>query len=93
MTNTQNGCSFGVKSVGGSDLPYGKKIITPDGGTGSPPETSNVWKQPKQATIDMHTRKASRSLTVDDGLWMDANEKDNGWKPAGSSQRLGEFPA
>jgi len=40
-----------------------------------------VWQSnQKQATVALSTKKSIQSISLDGGIYMDANEKDNVWK-------------
>jgi len=39
-----------------------------------------VWKEnQKDITVNIKTSKAVKSITLDGGIFMDANDKDNTW--------------
>lgn len=80
VKKTKDGYSIGVNNVGGFDFPFKIIVAYKDGSVDSLGESPTVWENhPKQAAIDLYTAKAIRSLKVDNGLWMDANPKDNHW--------------
>jgi hypothetical protein len=78
---SQGGYTVAVDNVGGFAIPFNIKINYTDGTTDSVHQTPAVWKKnQKQTLVPIKTRKIIRSLIIDNGIWMDANEKDNRWK-------------
>jgi len=80
VEKTNTGYAVTIKNVGGFAIPFNVKIKYGDGSTNSIHQTPIVWKEhPGETTIHIQTKKIIRSLIIDNGIWMDANEKDNGW--------------
>lgn len=80
VTKIKGGYTLTVDNVGGFAIPFDVKIAYSDGTTGSMHHTSAIWEDnQKQVTIPIKTTKEIQSVTLDNGLWMDANEKDNVW--------------
>jgi hypothetical protein len=70
-----------VKNIGGFDIPFDVKINYTDGTKEDIHETPGVWEKDGQQTIiHIKSDKEISTLTIDTGLWADANEKDNVWK-------------
>ncbi len=81
VTKTNSGYAVEINNVGGFAIPFTIKIKYNDGDTSSLHQTPLVWKQNRdQIIIDIKSNKEIRSLTIDNGLWMDANEEDNLWR-------------
>lgn len=81
VTRTKDGYSLTVKNIGGFVIPFDVKITYADGTTEDIHKTPVVWKRDqKQTTIAIKTKKKISSLTIDNGIWMDADESNNTWK-------------
>jgi aminopeptidase N len=81
VTKAASGYTITVKNIGGFAIPFDLKILYADGDTASIHQTPLVWKKDqKETTLHLKTKKRMRSLTIDNGIWMDANEADNSWK-------------
>lgn len=81
VIKTKDGYAVTVKNIGGIVIPFDIKINYSDESKGDIHETPIVWKKnEKQTTIAIKTKKKISSLTIDNGIWMDANEKDNVWR-------------
>jgi hypothetical protein len=81
VTKAASGYTITVKNIGGFAIPFDLKIMYADGDTASIHQTPLVWKKDqKETTLHLKTKKRMRSLTIDNGIWMDANEADNSWK-------------
>jgi len=80
VVQKKNDYELKINNVGGFDIPFDVKISYKDGGNEDVHETPGVWgKDQKQTTVNIKTKKSIRSVTIDTGLWADANEKDNVW--------------
>ena len=72
--------SVDVKNVGGFAVPFDVLVTYQDGSTGSFHFTPSVWEHDqKETVVDFKGRRAIKSLKIDGGIFMDANEKDNEW--------------
>lgn len=81
VSKTKNGYLLNVKNIGGFVIPFDVKITYTDGTTEDIHQTPIVWKKDqKQTDIVIKTRKRISSLTIDNGIWMDADERNNTWK-------------
>lgn len=70
-----------IKNIGGFAIPFDIVATYTDGSTGRFHQTPAVWqKDQKQISVTVKPGKQLRSLTLDGGIFMDANEKDNTWK-------------
>jgi hypothetical protein len=69
-----------IKNIGGFAVPFDVKITYADGSTDSQHQTPRVWeKDAKQTTVTVKAAKEVKSITLDGGLFMDADEKNNTW--------------
>jgi hypothetical protein len=77
---TSNGYSISVKNIGGFAIPFDVIATYDDGTTESFHQTPIVWEHDqKEITVNIKTSKTVKSITLDGGIFMDANEKDNTW--------------
>ncbi len=82
VTRTREGYLLTVKNIGGFVIPFDVKITYTDGATEDIHKTPIVWKKnQKETTIAIKTKKKISSLIIDNGIWMDADESNNTWKP------------
>lgn len=83
VTKTKNGYSIIINNVGGFAIPFDVKINYANRTTSGLHQSPAVWEQnEKQTTVNIKTDKQITSLTIDNGIWMDANEADNKWESA-----------
>jgi aminopeptidase N len=80
VTKTAAGYKADVKNVGGFVIPFDVKVTYADGKTESFHQTPAVWeKNQKQIAIMVKTTKAIKSVELDNGIFMDADESNNKW--------------
>ncbi|WPV00599.1 M1 family metallopeptidase [Mucilaginibacter sp. cycad4] len=80
VTKAAGGYTATIKNIGGFVVPFDIKITYADGSAGSIHQTPAVWeKNQKQIAIDIKTTKAIKSVTLDGGIFMDADESNNTW--------------
>ncbi|OCX51781.1 aminopeptidase [Mucilaginibacter sp. PPCGB 2223] len=76
----KQGYLLSIKNIGGFAIPFDVVATYADGSTERFHQTPMVWeKDQKQTTITVKATKALKSLTLETGIYMDANEKDNAW--------------
>jgi Peptidase family M1 domain len=69
-----------IRNIGGFAVPFDVVATYDDGSTESFHQTPAVWERDqKETSVRIKTGKAVRSLKLDGGIFMDANEKDNTW--------------
>ena len=69
-----------VKNIGGFAVPFDVNVSYADGSTDIFHQTPAVWqKDQKLTTLNIKTTKAVKSITLDGGIFMDADEKNNSW--------------
>jgi len=77
---TSSGYTLNIKNIGGFAVPFDVIATYDDGSTESFHQTPIVWEHnPKEASVTIKSAKTVRSLKLDGGIFMDANEKDNAW--------------
>ncbi|HVU95737.1 MAG TPA: M1 family metallopeptidase [Puia sp.] len=75
------GYALSIKNIGGFAIPFDVIATYDDGMSESFHQTPKVWeKDQKEISVRIKTSKVVKSLKLDGGIFMDANEKDNGWK-------------
>lgn len=69
-----------IENVGGYPAPFDLMIKYTDGTTDSLHQTPGLWeKNMKTATVQIDTKKVISSVTIDGGIFMDADRADNTW--------------
>lgn len=82
VNKVRDGYLLTVKNIGGFVIPFDIKINYADGTIEDIHKTPMVWKEDqKQTHILIRTKKKISSLSIDNGIWMDADESNNTWKP------------
>ena len=80
MSNKKSSTAY-VQNVGGFAAPFDLNIIFADGSKQTFRETAEVWNEnQKAAAIVIPGDKKIASATIQGGIYMDANESNNGWK-------------
>jgi len=74
-----------IKNIGGFVAPVDVIVQYSDGSKESLHQTSAIWStDQKRTVVKINTTKTISSVTLDGGIWMDANTADNKWNaPAG----------
>jgi hypothetical protein len=73
-----SGTTVTVQNIGGFAIPFDVAVEYTDGSKATLHQSPAVWQaNQKQATITLP--KAAKSVTLQQGVFMDANEKDNSW--------------
>ncbi|WP_114936687.1 M1 family metallopeptidase [Mucilaginibacter endophyticus] len=80
VSKSSGGYTASIKNIGGFAVPFDVKVTYADGSTESIHQTPAVWeKNQKQISVDIKTAKAIKSVTLDGGIFMDADESNNTW--------------
>jgi len=70
-----------VKNIGGFDIPFDVVVHYADGSTSRTHETPIVWKGHQNETmVSVNTTKKVKEISLDNGIFVDANPADNTWK-------------
>ncbi|RDC57198.1 M1 family peptidase [Pedobacter chinensis] len=70
--------TLNIKNVGGFSIPFDVVISYADGKTETIHKTPAVWKgNQKEVVIALNTTKKIKSITLDNGIYVDATPKDN----------------
>jgi hypothetical protein len=77
----RDGYSLSIKNIGGFAVPFDVIATYDDGTSESFHQTPKVWERDqKEVIVRVTTGKTVKSLKLDGGIFMDANEKDNVWE-------------
>ncbi len=80
VDKTSKGYDLDIKNVGGFAVPFDVIATYDDGSNESFHQTPMVWERDqKEISVTIKTGKVVKSLTLEGGIFMDANEKDNTW--------------
>ncbi len=78
----QSGSGFttNINNIGGMPAPFDVAATFNDGTTERFHQTPAVWQaDPKKTSIIIKTKKKIKSLNINGGIWMDADETNNNW--------------
>ena len=80
VEKTSNGHQLTIKNIGGFAVPFDAIATYADGTTESFHQTPAVWEHDqKNISITIKTSKEVKSITLDGGIFMDADTKNNTW--------------
>lgn len=69
-----------LANIGGMPAPVGITVTYANGDTATFHQTPAIWQKDQQhTTVRLRTAKAIRSLTLDHGIWMDADVTNDSW--------------
>ncbi|HWZ02234.1 MAG TPA: M1 family metallopeptidase [Mucilaginibacter sp.] len=75
-----NGYTLSVKNIGGFAVPFDVIVTYADSTTESFHQTPKVWeKDQKNITVHVKVAKPVKSITLDGGIFVDADDKNNTW--------------
>jgi aminopeptidase N len=75
------GTDVTIKNIGGKAIPVNFVVTYTDGSTETIHKTAAIWQADQRtANVNLSTPKAVKSITLDTGIWMDANPDDNKWE-------------
>ncbi|MGQ7853887.1 M1 family metallopeptidase [Pedobacter sp. WC2501] len=81
VTPAQGKSTVAVKNVGGFAIPFDVLVSYADGKVDTIHQTPAVWKaNQKEVNITVNTTKQITSISLDNGIYVDATPKDNVWK-------------
>jgi hypothetical protein len=80
VTKSGNGYSIVIDNIGGWPVPLDVRLGFTDGTSSTVHETPAIW-QPniRQARVMVSTSKPIQSVTVEGGIWVDADSTNNRW--------------
>jgi len=78
ISKAAGGYTANIKNTGGFAVPFDVKVTYTDGTTQTIHQTPAVWQNnQKQIVVNIKTTKTIKTVTLDGGIFMDANEKNN----------------
>jgi hypothetical protein len=81
VTPATGGYTLTIKNIGGYVAPTNVIITYTDGSTETLHQTPAIWQSNQSlATVNIKTTKKIQSLTLDGGIFMDADTTNNTWK-------------
>ncbi len=81
VAQTDAGTVVTIRNIGGFDAPVDIIVKYDDGKSETFHQTPSIWStDQKQASINIVAKKKIKSLILDGGIFMDANEADNHWE-------------
>jgi len=81
VEQTDVGTSVSIQNIGGFDAPVDLVITYTDGTTNTLHQTPAIWKNSQKETkVTIPGKKTVKSVVLDGGIFMDANEADNKWE-------------
>jgi hypothetical protein len=79
-SKTARGYAVAVQNIGGMPAPFDVTVHYADGSDATVHETPSVWKANlHRTTLSIPATKAVSSMTIDGGIWMDADTTNNKW--------------
>ena len=82
VNKTKKGYDISIKNIGGFAAPVDVVINYEDGSSEQFHQTPEIWKDDqKQATVSVSTKKKIKSVQLNGGIFMDADESNNEWMP------------
>lgn len=80
LTPGAQGYTLQIENPGGMAAPFDVKITYTDNSNETLHQTPQIWQaNQKQATVKIGTKKKIQSLTLDGGIYMDADPSNNKW--------------
>jgi hypothetical protein len=80
VSRTTGGYALVIENIGGMAAPVDVHVKYSDGTNAVIHQTASIWEANQQrATIPIATKKTIRSLTLDGGIWVDADTTNNSW--------------
>lgn len=81
LTPGAQGYTLQIDNPGGMAAPFDVKITYTDNSVETLHQTPQIWQaNQKQATVKISTKKKIQSLTLDGGIYMDADPSNNRWE-------------
>ncbi|MBX7171237.1 MAG: M1 family metallopeptidase [Pyrinomonadaceae bacterium] len=76
-----NNYKVNIKNIGGFAIPLDVVVKYADGTTEKFHQTPEIWsKDQKQTSVSVSTTKPVKSILLDGGIYMDADETNNSWE-------------
>jgi hypothetical protein len=73
--------TLSIKNIGGFAVPFDANVTYTDGTTATFHQTPIVWKSnQKETTVKIKAQKEIKDITLDGGIFVDADAKNNKWE-------------
>ena len=80
VEKASNGYNLSITNIGGFAVPFDAILTYADGTTETIHQTPIVWeKNQKSISVNIKTAKEVKSITLDGGIFVDADMKNNTW--------------
>ncbi len=80
VDKTSGGYTLSIKNIGGFAVPFDVNVTYADGSTAFFHKTPIVWEHDqKNISVELKTDKQIKSVTIDGGIFVDADMKNNTW--------------
>lgn len=80
VKKTKGGYDLSIHNIGGFAIPFDANVTYGDGSTETFHQTPIVWEEnQRQISLLIKTDKTIKSVVLDGGIFMDANESNNKW--------------
>jgi hypothetical protein len=80
VVKSEGSYKLDITNIGGFAVPFDVKVVYADGKTDNFHQTPVCWaKNQKQTVIVIKTKGAIKSIKLDGGIFMDADESNNSW--------------
>ena len=80
VEKSSNGYNLSITNIGGFAVPFDAILTYADGSTETFHQTPIVWeKDQKNISVNIKTTKEVKSITLDGGIFVDADMKNNTW--------------
>jgi aminopeptidase N len=80
VTKSGNGYTVVIDNIGGWPIPVDVRLGFTDGTSSTVHETPAIWQpNPRQARVVVSTSKPVQSVTLEGGIWVDADSSNNRW--------------
>ncbi|HYK44111.1 MAG TPA: M1 family metallopeptidase [Parafilimonas sp.] len=81
VDKTNGGYNLTIQNIGGMAAPVNVQISYDDGSADTLHQTPAIWKSDQKKTVvNITTKKQVRSIRLDGGIFMDADESNNVWQ-------------
>lgn len=72
--------TFAINNIGGFAIPFDMKVTYDDGTSETLHKTPEIWQlNEKQVIMTLKTPKKIKEVSIDGGIFMDADERNNNW--------------
>jgi Peptidase family M1 domain len=80
VAKTDKGLTVNLKNIGGFAVPVTFAVTYEDGKTENISKSPEIWSKNQRSTaIEIPTSKKVKSVKIENGIYMDADESNDGW--------------